>query len=199
MTYIFASATILLLLITDPFGNIPIFVNSLKSVPAKRRPLVILREVLIAFGLLLVFMFIGEGFLRVMNLSALALQIAGGVILFLIALRMIFPPPVMDDLRVLQVEPLIVPLAVPALAGPSALATVLLLVSQAPERRWDWIAALSVTMAVCAVVLVLAERIQRVLGDRLVIAVERLMGLILVAVAVEMLLRGIQEFVQQMG
>ena len=105
----------------------------------------------------------------------------------------------MDELRVLQVEPLIVPLAVPALAGPSALATVLLLVSQAPERRWEWIAALSVTMAVCAVVLVLAERIQRVLGDRFVVAVERLMGLILVAVAVEMLLRGIQEFVQQMG
>ena len=72
MTYTFASATILLLLITDPFGNIPIFANALKNVPAKRRPLVILREVLIAFGLLLVFMFIGEGFLHVMNLSALA-------------------------------------------------------------------------------------------------------------------------------
>ena len=99
----------------------------------------------------------------------------------------------------LQVEPLIVPLAIPALAGPSALATVLLLVSQAPERRWEWIAALTVTMVVCAVVLVLAERIQRVLGERFVVAVERLMGLILVAVAVEMLLRGIKEFVQQMG
>ena len=132
-----------------------------------------------------------------MNLSALALQIAGGVILFLIALRMIFPPPVVDDLQGLQSQPLIVPLAIPALAGPSALATVLLLVSQAPERRWEWIAALSVTMAVCAVVLVLAERIQRVLGERFVVAVERLMGLILVAVAVEMLLRGVKEFVLQ--
>ena len=97
MTYTFASATILLLLITDPFGNIPIFANALKNVPSQRRPLVILREVLIAFGLLLAFMFIGESFLRVMNLSPLALQIAGGVILFLIALRMIFPPPVVDD------------------------------------------------------------------------------------------------------
>ena len=89
------------------------------------------------------------------------------------------------------------PLAIPALAGPSALATVLLLVSQAPERRWEWIAALTVTMLVCAVVLMLAERIQRVLGERFVVAVERLMGLILVAVAVEMLLRGIKEFVLQ--
>ena len=169
MTDTFASATILLLLITDPFGNIPIFANALKNVPAKRRPLVILREVSIAFTLVLVFMFIGDGFLRIMNLSPLALQIAGGVILFLIALRMIFPQPTVDDLQGLQLEPLIVPLAIPALAGPSALATVLLLVSQAPERRWEWIPAPTVTMAVCAVlccavvlVLVLAESIQLV-------------------------------------
>lgn len=197
MAYTFVSATILLLLITDPFGNIPIFANALRNVPPQRRPWVILREVLIAFALLLAFMFIGEAFLHIMNLSALALQIAGGVILFLIALRMIFPPPVVDDLLGLQVEPLIVPLAIPALAGPSALATVLLLVSQAPERRWEWIAALTVTMAACALVLVMAESIQRVLGERFVVAVERLMGLILVAVAVEMLLRGAKEFVQQ--
>jgi small neutral amino acid transporter SnatA (MarC family) len=142
-------------------------------------------------------MFVGDGFLRVMNLSALSLQIAGGVILFLIALRMIFPPPAADESTDPQGEPLIVPLAIPAIAGPSALATVMLLVSQAPERRWEWIAALSVTMAVCAVVLLLAERIQRVLGERFIIAVERLMGLILVAVSVEMLLRGFKEFAAQ--
>jgi MarC family membrane protein len=199
MNYTFLSATILLILITDPFGNIPIFANALKNVAPARRPLVILREVLIAFALLLTFMFIGEGFLRVMNLSALSLQIAGGVILFLIALRMIFPPVATEDASQQLGEPLIVPLAIPALAGPSALATVLLLVSQAPERRWEWIAALSVTMGVCAVVLVLAEGIQRVLGERFIIAVERLMGLILVAVAVEMLLRGFKVFAGQIG
>jgi MarC family membrane protein len=198
MNYSFISATILLILITDPFGNIPIFANALRSVAPARRPWVILREVLIAFGLLLTFMFIGDGFLRVMNLSALSLQIAGGVILFLIALRMIFPPPALEA-EVVSGEPLIVPLAIPALAGPSALATVMLLVSQAPERRWEWIAALSVTMLVCAVVLVLAESIQRVLGERFVVAVERLMGLILVAVAVEMLLRGFKTFAGQIG
>ena len=197
MTYNFLSATILLILITDPVGNIPIFANALKIVAPARRPLVILREVLIAFALLLAFMFVGDGFLRVMNLSALSLQIAGGVILFLIALRMIFPPPRVDDEPDAQAEPLIVPLAIPALAGPSALATVLLLVSQAPERRAEWIGALCVTMAVCAVVLVLAERIQRVVGERFITAVERLMGLILVAVAVEMLLRGFKVFAGQ--
>ena len=93
MAYTFVSATILLLLITDPVGNIPIFANALKAVPAERRPRVILREVLIAFLLLLAFMFVGDAFLRVMNLSQLSLQVAGGVVLFLIAIRMVFPPP----------------------------------------------------------------------------------------------------------
>jgi len=197
MNHSFASATILLLLIIDPLGNIPIFANALRHVAPQRRPWVILREVMIAFALLLSFMFVGSGFLRMLNLSELSLQIAGALILFLIALRMIFPP---DQVAVTEFkeEPLIVPLAIPALAGPSALATVLLLVSQAPGRRSEWVLALCVTMAVCAVVLVLAERIQRVLGDRLVTAFERLMGLILVAIAVEMMLRGIKLFAAQL-
>jgi MarC family membrane protein len=200
VSYTFASATVLLLLITDPLGNIPIFANALKGVAPERRTWVIMREVLIAFALLLGFMFVGDGFLRVMGLSGLSLQIAGGVVMFLIALRMIFPPehgpaPIAAPVE----EPLIVPLAVPALAGPSALATVMLLVSQAPERRLEWVAALSVTMAVCAIVLVLAERIQRLVGERLVLAFERLMGLILVAVSVEMMIRGVKLLAAEMG
>jgi MarC family membrane protein len=197
MNYTFASATILLVLITDPVGNIPIFANALKHVSPERRPWVILREILIAFVLLLTFMFVGERFLEVMNLSELALQIGGGVILFLIALRMVFPPPESAEPEQVE-EPLIVPLAVPAVAGPSALATVLLLVSQQPERRMEWIGALCVTMLVSAVVLVSAERIQRVIGTRLVVAVERLMGLVLVSVSIEMMLRGIKTFAQQL-
>jgi MarC family membrane protein len=196
MNYTFASATILLILITDPVGNIPIFANALKHVAPERRARVILREILIAFFLLLTFMFVGEGFLKVMNLSELSLQIGGGVILFLIALRMVFPPPATLEPEIFE-EPLIVPLAVPAIAGPSALATVLLLVSQQPERRLDWIAALCVTMLISAVVLVSAERIQRLIGSRLVVAVERLMGLVLVSVAIEMMLRGAKTFALQ--
>ena len=197
MNYTFASATILLLLITDPVGNIPVFANALKHVAPERRARVILREMLIAFFLLLTFMFVGEGFLRVMNLSELSLQIGGGVILFLIALRMVFPPLAAEEAEILT-EPLIVPLAIPAIAGPSALATVLLLVSQQPERRWEWIAALCVTMVISAVVLVSAERIQRIVGPRLVTAVERLMGLVLVSVAIEMMLRGAKTFAMQL-
>jgi MarC family membrane protein len=196
MNYDFASATILLLLIADPFGNIPIFVNALRDVAPERRIQVILREVLIAFLLLLVFMFVGDSFLRVMHLSELSLQIAGAVVMFLIALRMVFPGE-RPEAEPLAGEPLIVPLAIPALAGPSALATVMLLVSQAPGRRLEWVAALCVTMAVCAVILVLSERIQRLAGDRVMMAFERLMGLILVAIAVEMFLRGLKVFMAQ--
>ena len=191
MEHTFASATILLLLITDPLGNIPIFVSSLRAVPPARRSRVILREVLIAFTILLTFMFAGQSFLRAMSLSDISLQIGGAVVLFLIALRMIFPPPVQAS-PVPQVEPLIVPLAIPALAGPSAMATVLLLVSQAPERRLEWVGALCVTMVVCALVLLGAERLQRVVGDRVITAFERLMGLILVSISVEMLVRGLK-------
>ena len=194
MNYTFWSATILLVLITDPIGNIPIFANALKHVAPARRAKVILREILIAFALLLAFMFVGESFLEVMNLSELSLQIGGGVILFLIALRMVFPPPHGTEPEIIG-EPLIVPLAVPAVAGPSALATVLLLVSHQPDKRLEWIAALCVTMVVSAVVLVSAERIQRLIGDRLVLAMERLMGLVLVAVAIEMMLGGAKIFI----
>jgi MarC family membrane protein len=195
MEHTFASATILLLLITDPLGNIPIFVNTLRAVPPERRARVIVREVLIAFGLLLAFMFVGQSFLKAMSLSDVSLQIGGAVVLFLIALRMIFPPPPQDS-PVPLTEPLIVPLAIPALAGPSAMATVLLLVSQAPDRRLEWVAALTVTMLVCAVVLLLAERLQRVVGLRVVSAFERLMGLILVSISVEMLIRGLKSLSQ---
>jgi MarC family membrane protein len=195
MEHTFASATILLLLITDPLGNIPIFVNSLRAVPPERRARVIVREVLIAFGLLLGFMLVGSSFLKAMSLSDVSLQIGGAVVLFLIALRMVFPPPPQDT-PVPEAEPLIVPLAIPALAGPSAMATVLLLVSQAPDRRMEWVAALTVTMLVCAVVLLLAERLQRLVGLRVVSAFERLMGLILVSISVEMLIRGLKSLAQ---
>jgi MarC family membrane protein len=196
MNYTFLSATILLVLITDPIGNISIFANALKHVAPERRARVILREILIAFVLLLTFMFIGDGFLRVMNLSELSLQMGGGVILFLIALRMVFPP-AHSDMAEQLTEPLIVPLAIPAIAGPSALATVLLLVSQQPDKRMEWIVALCVTMAISALVLVSAERIQRVVGPRLVVALERLMGLVLVSVSIEMMLRGAKTFALQ--
>ncbi|MFM0440666.1 MarC family protein [Paraburkholderia strydomiana] len=199
MEYTFLSATVLLILITDPLGNIPLFISCLRGVSPKRRTAVILREVAIAFAILLVFMVVGDTFLRMMSLTDQSLRIGGGIVLFLIALRMVFPHPdgpFGGDVR--GGEPLIVPLAIPALAGPSALATVMLLTSQAPGKMFEWIGALTVTMIVCAVVLMLAERIQAWLGERTMMAFERLMGLVLVAISVEMMLGGIRAFVHQL-
>ncbi|MEX3606037.1 MAG: MarC family protein [Burkholderia sp.] len=199
MEYNFASATVLLILITDPLGNIPLFIAALRHVPDPRRVRVILREIAIAFTILLLFMVVGDRFLRMMSLTDLSLRIGGGIVLFLLALRMIFPHPdgpFGNDPR--SAEPFIVPLAIPALAGPSALATVMLLTSQAPGKTMEWVGALTVTMLVCAIVLVLAERIQRWLGERTVMAFERLMGLVLVTISVEMILAGLRAFVHQL-
>jgi MarC family membrane protein len=197
--YNFLSATVLLLLITDPLGNIPLFISCLRGVAPNRRAIVILREVAIAFVILLVFMVGGDRFLRMMSLTDQSLRIGGGIVLFLIAIRMVFPHPdgpFGGDTR--GGEPLIVPLAIPALAGPSALATVMLLTSQAPGKMLEWVGALTVTMIVCAIALVMAERIQKWLGERVMMAFERLMGLVLVAISVEMMLGGIRTFVHQL-
>ena len=194
----FLSATILLLLVADPLGNIPIFVAALRGVPSHRRAAVILRECLIAFAILLLFMFVGHRFMDALGLSDVSLQIGGGVILFLIALRMVFPVPEGIFGSSPGGEPFIVPLAIPALAGPSALATVLLLVSRDPGRLFEWIAALAIALTTSALVLVFAEKLQKRLGERAVIAFERLMGLVLTAIAVEMILKGIRAFVLQL-
>ncbi|QLG88734.1 MarC family protein [Chitinibacter bivalviorum] len=190
----FLSAFVLLLLVTDPLGGIPLFVSLMKQVPPERRWRMIVREVSVAFIILLLFMVFGRQFLELMHLSQTSLGIAGGVILFLIALRMVFPHPdgVFGDTQ--QGEPYIVPLAIPLLAGPSALATVLLLVSRDPERIWVWIAALALTMLVCAFTLAFSEKISQVLGEQVTTAFERLMGLILTAIAVQMLLDGIRAY-----
>jgi MarC family membrane protein len=194
----FVSAVILLLLVADPLGNIPIFVAALRGVPPHRKPTVILRECLIAFAILAGFMFVGNTFLEVLGLTDISLQIGGGVILFLIALRMVFPVPEGIFGTSPAGEPFIVPLAIPALAGPSALGTVLLLVSREPGKILEWLAALTAAMMICAAVLVFSERLQKWLGERALIAVERLMGLILTAIAVEMILKGLRAFITEL-
>lgn len=199
MTQNFFQAFILLLLVTDPFGNVPLFVSALSHVPPPRRARVIVRECAIAFLLLLVFMFFGRHFLAALQLTDIALRIGGGVILFLIALRMVFPQEggVFGD-REPTAEPFIVPLAVPALAGPSALVTVLLFSSNSVTETLLHVAVLSLVAVVWLLVLLSAERMQRALGPRVMTAFERLMGLILTAMAVEMLLAGMRAYIKSL-
>ena len=194
----FASAVVILLLVTDPIGNIPLFVALLRPVAPERRVLVILRECAIALAVLVAFVVFGRWLLELFGLSDQSLTLAGGVILFLIALRMIFrgPEGIFGDSP--SGEPLIVPLAIPSIAGPAAIATVILLVSRAPQRMAEWLAAVAVTMAVSLAALLLAERIVIWVGERVLTAFERLMGLLLTAIAVEMLLRGTEGFVRHL-
>ncbi|MBP8145471.1 MarC family protein [Pseudorhodoferax sp.] len=195
MDHTFFSALILLLLVLDPLGSLPIFIPIMREVPKERRRRVALREVSLAFLVLMAFMFGGEGFLRVMHLSERSLEVAGGVILLMVAIRMIFSHQGESIYGSAPgKEPFIFPLAVPLLAGPSAMATVLLLASRQPERIGEWVAALAVAMWVCGALLLGAERIRRLVGDQVVSALEKLMGLVLTAIAVEMILAGLKRY-----
>lgn len=190
-SYTFISALVSLFLILDPIGNIPLFANMLKNVNPLRRKVVIIREHIIAFSILVIFMMVGQPFLNALGLSSTSLQLSGGVVLFLIAIRMIFPPQVRDNEIQQEEEPMIVPLAIPSIAGPSALAIVMLLVSQQPDRLFEWVFALIVAMGLSLIILLGADRLQQLLDQRFVLAMEKLMGLILVTMSVEMIVRGI--------
>lgn len=192
------SATILLVLVLDPFGNIPLVIAALARVPGRRHAVVVLRECVFAYVILLAFMAGGRTFMQWLQLSDVSLSIAGGIILFLIALRMVFPHPdgVFGEMR--DGEPFLVPLAIPSIAGPSALATVMLMASRDPAHLPTWVLAVTIAMVLTTVVLVGASRLQAILGDRAIAALERLMGLVLTAVAVQMLLNGITTFVSSL-
>ena len=195
MDHTFLSALVLLLLVLDPFGSLPIFIAVMKGVDPARRSRVAIREVLIASAVLLGFMLAGQAFLSLMHLSERSLEVAGGVILLVIAMKMIFATGgelYAGDGK--PREPLIFPLAVPLLAGPSAMATVLLLASRQPGRLLEWAGALTVAMVVSGAVMLSADRIRRLLGDSMVTAIEKLMGLVLTAIAVEMVLAGLKRY-----
>jgi MarC family membrane protein len=194
MDHTFSSALVLLLLVLDPFGSLPIFVAVLGGVAPQRRRRVALREAGIAYAVLLTFMLAGQGFLAIMRLSERSLEVAGGVILMIIAIRMIFAGGAEVYAGDSGREPFIFPLAVPLMAGPSAMATVLLLASHQPDRLAQWVAALTLAMLISGAVLISADRIRRLLGESMVAAMEKLMGLVLTAIAVEMVLAGLKRY-----
>ena len=199
MVTTFLSATILLILTTDPLGNIPLFISTLEEVKPERRFRVITREVLIAFVLLLTFMLFGKTFLSVLHLSEEALSVAGGVILLLIAIDMVFPHRAEKrGAHEISGEPFIVPLAIPLISGPSSMATVLLLASRNPGRSLEWAGAICITMLVSYVVFLGAVRLRNLVGVETITAMERLMGLVLTAIAVEMLLGGFTSYIRHM-
>ncbi len=188
------SAAILLFLILDPLGNVPVFLSLLRDLPPRRQRWVLGRELLIALGVLMLFLFAGQAILAAMHLREESVSIAGGIVLFLIGIRMIFPP--QDGLLGHQPEgePFIVPMAIPLVAGPSGMAAVILMASSDPARLGDWALALLVAWSATAAILFSATFLYKVLGRQVLTAVERLMGMLLVALSVQMLLDGVRAY-----
>ncbi len=191
------SAAIMLFLVMDPFGNIPIFLSVLSHVNPDKRRKIIVRELLIALLFLIFFLFFGKYILSGMHITEPALGIAGGTILFLIAIKMIFPASnstfVSDEDK--DGDPLIVPLAVPMVAGPSSMAMVILLSTQYPSQLFSWLGALLISWSLGFIILILAEKLSKIVGKRTLKAIERLMGMILTTMAIQMLLTGIKTFI----
>ena len=187
------AAIFLLIIIMDPIGNVPVFLSILKNIPLERRKKIIIRELIIAFAILLFFMFIGRYLLQLLQIEQSSLGIAGGIILFIIAIRMIFPGTKPMFTHNEEVEPLVVPLAIPMLAGPSAIAAVILLMAQEPGRWIEWIFVVFVASLISGIILISSEALGSKLGNRALIAIERLMGIFLIMVSVDFILDGIKQ------
>jgi MarC family membrane protein len=191
------SATLTLIFVMDPLGNIPVFISVLNPVEPSRRRRVILRESLFAFIILTIFLFFGRYLLHGLGITEPALGVSGGIILFLIAIRMIFPDPQNKQERY-SGEPFMVPLAIPLVAGPSALATILLFISQHPQQVGEFFFALLIASGVVTLALLASNPLRHLLGEKGLIAVERLMGMILTTISVQMFLKGVNDYFTSM-
>lgn len=194
-----ASAALLLFLILDPLGNVPVFLTLLKGVPKERQRIVLVRELLIALVVLMGFLWLGKYALQLMHLRQESVSIAGGIVLFLIGLRMIFPPPEGLMGEIPDGEPFIVPMAIPLVAGPSGMAAVILMGSNEPHRLGEWSVALLVAWGATAAILLSSTWLYKLLGQRAMTAIERLMGMLLVAISVQMLLDGFGAYLRATG
>ncbi len=188
------SVALLLFLVMDPLGNVPLFLSLLKDLPPNRRRIVLARELLIALLTLLAFLYGGKLLLEALHLRQESVSIAGGIVLFLIGVRMIFPPHEGLFGPLHGGEPIIFPMAIPGIAGPSAMAMLMLLGHEHPGRTMDWTIALFAAWAATAAVLFSATLLFRWLGASVLGALEKLMGMLLVAISVQMLLDGLAAF-----
>ena len=192
----FISSVITLALVMDGFGNIPLFITALKKVAPERRTFVIFRELMIALGIMVFFLFCGKWFLRAFGIHSYSLSIAGGIILFLISINLVFSTdtsgsePKNDP----KDEPFIVPLAIPLVAGPAALSMVLILAAQ--HSKMVTLGAVVAASVINMAILMCSFPLSKLLGQRGLTAIERLTGMILILMSVDMVLGGIAEFVK---
>lgn len=189
-----AEQLLLLVLVTDPFGNLPLVLAALGRLDAAGYRRAVLRESLFAFGVLLALGWGGAGLLRTFGITEPALHIGGGVILFLLSLRMIYGDAQGAFNDGYAADPLLVPIAVPAIAGPAAIATVILLRTQQQVPLWQLALVLLCALLISLATLLPGRRIAVWLGPRGINAMEKLTGLLLNLVAVNMMLEGVRRF-----
>ncbi len=184
-----------LFLLMDPVGNIPFYLSFLKGIPARRQRIIIIRELVIALGIIIIFNFIGNGLMRFLHVEQSTIQIGGGIILFLLCLKMIFPHSNSLDEHIpnTAIEPFIVPLAIPLVAGPGVLAAVMIYAKQSNE--WIGLGAIIIAWAASLMILISSSWLKSVLGTKGILATERLMGLILTLISIQMFLSGIRAFI----
>ncbi|MDW6091275.1 YhgN family NAAT transporter [Vibrio rhizosphaerae] len=191
---IFSVAT-MMFLIMDPLGNLPIVLAILKHLDPKRRRIVLIRELCFALLILMIFLFAGKNILGFLKVAPETLSISGGVILFIIAIKMIFPSAGSITGLAAGEEPFIVPMAVPMIAGPSLIASLLVFSSQSPNELPELALAVFLAWTGTSIILMFYDFFHRVLGERGLKAAERLMGLLLVMVSTQMFLDGIKSYV----
>ena len=184
--------SVLFWIIMDPIGNVPLFVAVLKHLDHRKQSRIIIRETLIALVVMLVFFFFGAGFFSLLKVDANSMEITGGVILMLIALPMIFAyPPSSEETAAPKRDPLIVPLAVPAIAGPAILAAIVVYGGGIEQSRWIVLLAIVIAWIFTLPLLLLAPFLKKWMGDNGLVAIERLFGYILVLLSGQMILHGL--------
>ncbi|MCL9777340.1 YhgN family NAAT transporter [Vibrio methylphosphonaticus] len=189
------SAATMLFLIMDPLGNLPIILSILKHLDPKRRRMVLIRELCIALAILMLFLFAGKSIMSFLHVEPETLSISGGIILFIIAIKMIFPQAGSVTGLAAGEEPFIVPMAVPMLAGPSVIASILLLSTQHPDNLSELSMAVLLAWGATFFILMFYNFFHKLLGERGLKAVERLMGLLLVMISTQMFLNGVKGYI----
>lgn len=188
------SIAIMLFLIMDPIGNITTFLKLLDNVEPSKRAKIILREMLIALGVMVVFNFIGEYIFDVLDVSVTTVRLASGVILFLVAIKILFPSLDSPRANLPPGEPFITPIAIPLIAGPALLATIMLFTKLEDSQPVMW-GAIFIAWAAALAVVLSAKRLQTILGPNGLLACERLMGIVLIMLAIQRFLEGVKQFV----
>jgi len=196
MTFIeIISAIFTLTLVMDPLGNIPLFISVLKNVDENKKTKIITRELFIALALMIFFLFFGKWIVKLLSLNIVSLSVAGGIVLFLIALSMIFPSSNNSFLDTPKGEPFIVPLAMPLVAGPSVLTTILIFNMKDPGNIFTWFIIILISWLINVAILLFSSKIAKFLGEKGLEATEKLMGMILITISIQMILEGIKKFI----